>query len=734
MQGRSPRLRLLISVALGLGTVGLTVASAVQGLHLPIAVPLAPLLAIIPVLWPEIEGWLRRMQSGLDEQDRAEEDRVKQLADRARLDLMEQIRNDWVQPERQEAFPSEARIELRLAERQEAVDHPTRAALLKRPDGRDQLVAPAKPIGHIYRDLGRQLLILGEPGAGKTTLLLELTGQLLEWAEAVPEPVPVVLNLSSWAVHQQIFAAWLVDELNKNYGVPRRLGQLWVNTERIIPMLDGLDEMAAEHRDSCVVAINSFHDDHGQLPMVVCCRTKEYDMLATRLRLRGAIVIQALSTHEVHQYLRDAGRPLAAVRAVMRDDTQLADLLTTPLFLDIVTLTYEGKSAAAVRASGTVDVRRQRVLGDYVEAMLDRPQSTLVPAPYARTDTIRWLSWLAAAMRTHGQSIFHLDWMQPDWLPARPRRLVTLGVAVATGAASAILVAIAYVPTGFLIDMVIFGHSAAEAGRLLIRPIELAFTLLPGLVTGLVVGAMSYETTITPTEQLRWSWSALKRNFERAFRRGMLAGGLAAGLVGAVAGGAYGAGLLGGPPLARLGLAVLGACVGALFFGVAGGWVIGVPFGLFSGLEPTAYVIPPAPGRAIQRCKRNGLVGGVLAGLVVAVVIGPAFGLTGLGDGLRAAVSNGLIAGFFFGIFFGLLVGLQRGGGAYLRHLALLRVVAQVGLGPRNYRDFLEYASQLILLRRRGGAYEFMHPLLLEHLASLSARRTASTHDIAEIS
>jgi predicted NACHT family NTPase len=50
---------------------------------------------------------------------------------------------------------------------------------------------------------GNALLILGAPGSGKTTTLLELARSLIAASEAhADEPVPVVLNLSSWANKQ----------------------------------------------------------------------------------------------------------------------------------------------------------------------------------------------------------------------------------------------------------------------------------------------------------------------------------------------------------------------------------------------------------------------------------------------------------------------------------------------------------------------------------------------------
>src|SRR5262249_20735533 len=153
-------------------------------------------------------------------------------------------------------------------------------------------------------------------GAGKTTLLLELTQQLLAQAEVDPaEPMPVVFHLSSWAVERRTLAVWLVDELHMRYGVSRRLGQMWVGTEQVIPLLDGLDEVPSEHREACVAAINAFHIDQGPLPLVVCSRVAEYEVLRAKLKLRGAIIIQPFARADVDRYLQEAHPRLAGVRA-----------------------------------------------------------------------------------------------------------------------------------------------------------------------------------------------------------------------------------------------------------------------------------------------------------------------------------------------------------------------------------------------------------------------------------
>jgi predicted NACHT family NTPase len=148
-------------------------------------------------------------------------------------------------------------------------------------------------ISAVFAEIGGGLLILGAPGAGKTTVLLELTRDLLIEAEADQEqPMPVVFNLSSWAVQRLPLAEWLVDELHIRYDVARQIGSQWLAGGEILPLLDGLDEVAKAHRADCIEAINAFRQEHGPARFVVCSRTEDYTMLVGLLRVEEAIELQ----------------------------------------------------------------------------------------------------------------------------------------------------------------------------------------------------------------------------------------------------------------------------------------------------------------------------------------------------------------------------------------------------------------------------------------------------------
>jgi DNA polymerase III delta prime subunit len=245
------------------------------------------------------------------------------------------------------------------------------------------------------------LLILGEPGAGKTTLLLELTRDLLDRAAQDPShPIPVVFPLSTWAEQQRPLTDWLVEKLHQWYGVSRELGQTWVAADQIFPLLDDLDQVPSASRAACVQAINAFRQDHGLLPIVVCCWKADYETLGEQLRFQDTIIVQPLSREQVNTYLTQIGQPLAAVRQALHEDPTLWELLDTPLMLTIMTLAYAGQPAAPLQAKGTVEDRRRHLFATYVTRMFQRRgtntrYSRRKPAPPQREQAEHGLAWLA---------------------------------------------------------------------------------------------------------------------------------------------------------------------------------------------------------------------------------------------------------------------------------------------------------------------------------------------------
>jgi eukaryotic-like serine/threonine-protein kinase len=603
-----------------------------------------------------------------------------------RPQLLEQVRQTWIEGVLDRSLAHVTQVELGLAEQPAAVVHPW-GALLVQPGQPDQMLPLGTRIGEVAGRFDGQLLILGGPGAGKTSLLLEYTAELLELADReAAAPIPVVFHLSAWPPEQPPLAEWLVRELAFRYGVARRLAVELVERDRLAVLLDGLDEVPEAHRVACVAVINAFRADHGGVPLVVCARSRQYLELTTRLMLKGAVALQPLDRGQVRSWLAATGRPLAGLRTAMRDRGHwLWELLDSPLLLSVAALTYRGQPASAIRAHGSME----GLLGAYVQAMLARPRAPLAleqgQVAYSDHDTLRWLEWLAERMGE--QSVFYPDWLQPDWLPTpRQRWLATSGLSLA-----------AALTFGLAVGLGLGLAGGWVGGWGVGLPVGLAGGMAGGLLGAMGMGLTRRGVRIKPIEPTRWSWSTARHRLAVGLAGG-LAGGLAFGLT---------VGLSGGP---GLGLGVgLTACLVMVAGIVLGG-----------GFQSRPNLQPAVPLEGIRAAARVGRTSGLAGRLVVMLVGGLGFGLAaGLVIGnLTFGLALGLVSGLPVALLGGLIVGLLAGGASSLRHWLLAMLLRRQGLIPADLIGFLEYADSRVLLRRAGGGYLFVHRLLQDYFAS----------------
>ena len=346
---------------------------------------------------------------------------VVPLSGQNRQRLIARVRTFWIAGFLEQSLHGAALMALGLRNQPDVLANPWRL-VLQQADQSSYLLAAGTRITQVYDEALGELLILGEPGSGKTTLLLELARDLLSRAERdESHPVPLVFNLSSWAVKRQPLADWLVEEMNTKYQVPRHLGQSWVNTDQVLLLLDGLDEVDFAYGSACLDAINSYRVEHGLVSMVVCSRSTDYLKLKKRLLLQSAVIVQPLTERQIDEYLSSAGEQMEAVRVVLRDDHILQELMTTPLMLSVVTLGYHGLSDKSFITTGSLETRRRHIFESYVRSMLQR---RVPETRYTMQKTISWLTWLAKQMAQHGQTEFYIERMQRDWLPDNRSRLV----------------------------------------------------------------------------------------------------------------------------------------------------------------------------------------------------------------------------------------------------------------------------------------------------------------------
>ena len=585
--------------------------------------------------------------------------RQQQHSTACRQLLMKKVEEFWIDGVLKHSLHTMALMELGLMLSPDFLEHPW-DLIVQTPHRSPSVLPPDTKIGATFHDLRESMLILGDPGAGKTTLLLELAQALLCQAQQDnTQRVPVVFHLSTWAEQQLPLVEWLSSELEKRYDLPPRAARYCLDNNQLILLLDGLDEVASIGRNQCVAAINDFHRTFHSTPLAVCSRSADYAALSQRLQLAGAVMIQALTRQKISDYLERAGKSLDNVRVALSHDEQLWELLQTPLMLSITVLVYQKCPDIVMQAANSLQERRTQLFAAYTEAVFTRRAKN---TRYTRDQTVHWLTWLASAMLRQHQSVFYLEWMQPDWLLQPMQRwLVSAGSIIVCG-----------IVVGGIAGLSVSGDSALT--------FELPLALLLGLAGGLTIGQHGYGDKIKPVTRLRWSWSALRGGFMRKLALALGIGLLISG-----------------------GVAWLFAPEIGIALGLATSVAMCYHGGIDSDLKTADLHYLTQPNQAIQQSLRNTLGGGVI-GVVIGAVMG-GFAVGGYGIGFGAAL-------------FGLIIALMLGGHACLQHFMLRYFLWYNGNAPWRFVPFLDSAVERILLQRVGGGYAFIHRTLLEYFAS----------------
>lgn len=360
----------------------------------------------------------------------------------------------------------------------QALDPP---AWIERREAR--LLPPGTPLD-LFVASERRLLILGECGCGTTTDLLQVAGGLVELARYAPEqPVPVVLRLGSWGPLSRRLAGWMAGEMLTGYKTLYKLDPAlvrdWIEQDRLLPLLDGLEEVERGCRHACVCAINEFLAAHPKCGLAVSCRSDAYQDLDERLALRDAYALRPLRDAALDEFLAAGGAGAEPLRAALQEPGR-RELARIPLRLVVLdrmlcrTGSTTQAAAPAALESSLADTPAaataeslpphagdglRPLMAAYFREMLRHPPQPL-PARSGPS-----LVWLAARMKAHHLELFQLERLQPSWLP---------------GASRVWIYAVA---------------SRALGGALLLLPVAVwrpdwTYLLLVGLAAGAVAGAL----------------------------------------------------------------------------------------------------------------------------------------------------------------------------------------------------------------------------------------------------
>lgn len=612
--------------------------------------------------------------------------------------MLNHVESFWVKGVLEKSLHGAALLELGIKEDPSAINYPW---TIKK-ESTDETLPAGKSMLEIFNEIGagRSLLILGAPGSGKTTMLLELTRQLIERARAdETEPIPVVFNLASWTEKQTI-ANWLAAQLNIVYYVPKKTAPKWVSENKMLLLLDGLDEVKEERRAKCVETINQFRNEHGLTSLVICSRMQEYSATKAKLSFEGAIALQPLTSKQINSYFEQFGKSLAGVKQILKKDEALRELVETPLMLSIMTLAYKDKSSEELPRSKNIEEQRKHLFNTYIDRMFERSNRTR-NSFFTKSQTLQYLGWLAKKMIQFNITTYELESMQPFWLEdKRLLRLYFLFVFLFGG-----LILGVFIPlSGMLLGLYSFGLIGGLFGMLFGG---LASLSLSGFL-GQAGSKMRDFIYIQMFDKSTWSWNP----FLNISRQDLFNTIIYLVTIGSM-----------------VTLSVLAINTspsgGAGEVAVEFTWVYLNLFMIWGLTLVRSIVISEEqieettiyPGQHLRNTFVNVFLKIILFALVATLINVLISVLVSRTHDLQISRLIGrIIPGLLFVEFV-----LFR---PLIQHFSLRLILTINDCLPRSLITFLEYAIHLIFLRRVGGSYIFVHRLLMEHFAEMEVEKT----------
>lgn len=279
-----------------------------------------------------------------------------------------------------------------------------------------------KSVTNVFDETDGKLLILGTVGGGKTTTMLELAKDLINRAQNDPEqPIPVLFDLLSWKKNL-ILADWIVAELKSKYGIQDKIGKQLIQQQKLLPLLDGLDELEPRQRELCLQAINRLLVGENPVKhLVVCTPLEEYKRCKTRLRLQGAVYLRPLTEAQIKEYL--VGASSLQLWYAIEEDPNLIELAKAPLFLCMMTLAYEEILIHAWKRLPSKEERLKYLLNAYVRWLLTRKIKSRYYRKEPRPEATRpWLIFLAKRMKESKQAEFAMSQISPQWLQTNSQK------------------------------------------------------------------------------------------------------------------------------------------------------------------------------------------------------------------------------------------------------------------------------------------------------------------------
>jgi predicted NACHT family NTPase len=222
--------------------------------------------------------------------------------------------------------------------------------------------------GFKIAEIEPKLLILGKPGAGKTTFLKQLLVDCCN-EKFQPNLIPVFLELRK--IQTQEYDLLLA--IHGEFGLSelQQTKQLLKQGKGLI-LLDGLDEVPGQHRQTIQNRIRDFAQDYSNNRFILTCRTS---ILESPPQGFGCVEVADFQPHQVEEFVKNwfkasgmddvmCGERWNAFHGRLKESPAVHELTVTPVVLSLMCWIFED--------TGDLPIQRSQLYRKGLDLLLKR--------------------------------------------------------------------------------------------------------------------------------------------------------------------------------------------------------------------------------------------------------------------------------------------------------------------------------------------------------------------------